>query len=180
MTKPGEQSSVADMLAHAPMMCDNDKYSMMFQFARMPETERQSAFTQMPNMPGEDMFRNDAPVDDAKLFKNNVNRWVKNYYRFFKLYRRKGDFFNPFDEVISPMDIDLLSENFDRKAVGNFMFKRKLYSKVYDLFNVFGLDEARLLRRKRRSPNGGVGALSPCRVIAARQPLDFAPHGSHI
>ncbi len=141
MTKPGEQSSVADMLAQAPMMCDNDKYSMMFQFARMPETERQSAFTQMPNMPGEDMFRNDAPVDDAKLFKNNVNRWVKNYYRFFKLYRRKGDFFNPFDEVISPMDIDLLSENFDRKAVGNFMFKRKLYSKVYDLFNVFGLDD---------------------------------------
>ena len=125
-----------------PMMCDGDKYSLVLFAARMggnlmgaglsahlDEQERQWRELRRTDIDG-----------DAKACADAANSFVQNVYRFFKLFRRKNEFVDPFVKPINPLSTPLLSQHLGSDAealsiAAEFYFRRGHYSEALQLFN---------------------------------------------
>ena len=94
----GDMQPVAELMAAAPFLCDSDKYSFMFSLQHVPAFQRDMMLSQFKAQ-GEQL----AELQAASLTsgnadrKNVINKQVQNIYRFFRLFRRKGEFPNPFE-----------------------------------------------------------------------------------
>ena len=68
-----------------------------------------------------------------------ANKFVQDLYRFFKLFRRKGEFKDPFNTSLNLIAHPLLHEFFDDvetlQLVGEFYFKRKYYADAFEIFD---------------------------------------------
>lgn len=91
-------AQLSGVIEKLPMMCDGDKYSLVLFAARMggnlmgaglsahlDEQERQWRELRNADLDG-----------DAKARADAANAFVQNVYRFFKLFRRKNEFIDPF------------------------------------------------------------------------------------
>ena len=77
---------------------------------------------------------------DAKACADAANSFVQNVYRFFKLFRRKNEFVDPFVKPINPLSTPLLSQHLGSDAealsiAAEFYFRRGHYSEALQLFN---------------------------------------------
>lgn len=128
-----------ELISQSPFMCDSDKYSFVLAFASMPEAQRNMMASQMKAQ-----NINAAEIHSASLFlstdsrRNVINKYVQNLYRFFKLFRRKEDFKNPFDSEINlievkPLQTDFLDDS-TLQLVGEFYFKHQYYHEALGAF----------------------------------------------
>lgn len=118
------------------VMCDSDKYSFALSLAKMPEAQRQMMSSRM----GEQMAQLKEAIADKKLksslpkFDSEVTRYVRDIYRFFKLYSRKQEFNDPFAKPLDFMDLPVVAELLDDEEilnlVGEFYFKRGYYAEA--------------------------------------------------
>ena len=73
---------------------------------------------------------------------NVANKYVQDLYRFFKLYRRKGDFNDPFIRPINLLQLAVLAPDLTDvdalSVVGEFYFKRGYYDDAYHVFEILG------------------------------------------
>lgn len=136
----GDESPVAAMISAAPFICDSDKYSMALSVSMMPESQRSMMMSQISSQQSEisEMLasadRGNHPVDR----KAEINNYVHSLYRFYHLFRRKGDFYNPFTHIVNPVDIKTLSDGFNNEesllSLGEFYFKIGLYDYARRIF----------------------------------------------
>ncbi len=136
----GDSSPVAAMISVAPFVCDSDKYSMALSVSMMPESQRNMMMSQLENQKSEisemlaSVDRGNQPVDR----KAEINNYVHSLYRFYHLFRRKGDFYNPFSHVANPVDIKALADGFNNEeslmSLGEFYFKIGLYDYARRIF----------------------------------------------
>lgn len=135
---------IAMLVDNAPFVCDSDKYSMMLSLSMMPENQRSMMASQIDNHHQE--------LEEAAAMSENalrpverrgaINNYVLSIYRFYRLFRRKGEFYNPFGSVINPVDIPALRSDFSDEdtlvTLGEFYFKIGLYDysrKIFDLLD---------------------------------------------
>ncbi len=140
-SSPDGQSTLSTLIAAAPFVCDSDKYSMALSMAMMPESQRSAMASQLDSHSNEiseilaATDRNTMPVDR----KTEINNYIHSLYRFFHLFRRKGDFYNPFGHVANPVDQPFLASDFDSEeallSLGEFYFKIGLYSYASSIFS---------------------------------------------
>ncbi len=133
-------SPFARMIAASPMLCDSDKYSMAFSMAMMPQMQRDMIAKQLEAQKAEiDAIAADIINRDETDTKDIVNRYVRNLYRFFKLYRRKGEFNDPFATMPSALDIPAVSPWIRSAqtigALAEFHFTHQMWSEALRLFN---------------------------------------------
>lgn len=129
----GAFSEILDMEG---VMCDSDKYSFAFSLSRMPESQRNMMTIRM----NEQMAQLKEVMADRKLksslpeFDSEVTRFVRDIYRFFKLFRRKEDFNDPFKKPIDFQSLPYLNEVLSDmeivNLVGEFYFKRGYYAEA--------------------------------------------------
>ncbi len=143
----GDDTNVlGELIAQSFFMCDSDKYSFVLAFASMPEAQRNMMISQIKAQ-----NINAAEIQNASLNlstdtrKNVVNKYVQNLYRFFRLFRRRGDFKDPFASEINLIDVKPLQSDFledsTLQLVGEFYFKHQYYKEA---FGVFKLREAHI------------------------------------
>lgn len=130
------------MLDMEGVMCDSDKYSFAFSLARMPEAQRKM----MSERLGDQMEQLQQAIDEKRLqmpnpeFGAEVTRYVRDLYRFFKLFRRKEDFADPFAKPLDfeslPYVADVLADNEVVSLVGEFYFKRGYYAEALPLLTL--------------------------------------------
>lgn len=135
-----------DILDMESMMCDSDKFSFAFSLNHMPESQR----TMMTEKMGEQMAQFKEAMADKKLkssvpeFDAEVTRYVRDIYRFFKLFRKKSDFSDPFAKPLDfgslPIIRDILSDPEILNLVGEFYFKRGYYSEALPLLKKLSED----------------------------------------
>lgn len=141
----GDDTNVlGELIAQSFFMCDSDKYSFVLAFASMPEAQRNMMISQIKAQ-----NINAAEIQNASLNlstdtrKNVVNKYVQNLYRFFRLFRRRSDFKDPFASEINLIDVKPLQSDFMEDStlqlVGEFYFKHQYYKEA---FGVFKLREA--------------------------------------
>lgn len=125
--------AVEEMLQASPMLCDGDKYSFLFSLRQVPESQKRMMVGQM-NAQNINLaeIREASLLTDDKLRENIVNKYVQDMYRFFKLFRRKGEFTDPFARPLNLNAVTLLGPDLNDaetlNLVGEFYFKRGYYA----------------------------------------------------
>lgn len=132
---------IGELIAKSFFMCDSDKYSFVLAFASMPEAQRGMMISQIKAQ-----NINAAEIQNASLNlstdsrKNVVNKYVQNLYRFFRLFRRKDDFRNPFASEINLIEVKPLQSDFLEDStlqfVGEFYFKHQYYKEALGVFRL--------------------------------------------
>lgn len=133
-------SPIARMIDASPMLCDSDKYSMAFSLSMMPAPQRDMIASQLEAQKAEiDAIAADMINRDETDTKAVVNRYVRNIYRFFRLYRRKGEFHDPFAAMPSPLDIPAIAPYLRTRdtiaALAEFHFTHQMWDDALRLFN---------------------------------------------
>ena len=148
-----EVKKLASLLESMNMFCDGDKYSFLLMLQSMPQQQRSMLSVQLDQQQMAAMELHNASLKtDATARQQIANRYVQQLYRFFKLFRRRGEFNDPFARPISLAALDLLASDLQDeetlKLVGEFYFKRGYYADALQIFRQLdekkGLDNASL------------------------------------
>lgn len=131
---------VGNIIDSAPYLCDSDKYSFLLSLGSIPQQQRQMMLSQFEQ---QREALNEAGITLASTTrpgqrKNVINKYIQDLYRFFKLFRRKGEFNDPFKKPINLVNIPLITADIDDEEtltiVAEFYFQRKYFE---DALNVF-------------------------------------------
>ncbi len=134
-----DASTIGDVIDNAPFLCNSDKYSFLLSLGSIPQQQRQIMLSQFEQ---QRQAMNDAGLSLSAMIqptqrKTLMNRYLQDLYRFFKLFRRKGEFIDPFSSPLNLINIPLLSDLDDVETlsiVGEFYFKRKYYHEAKDMY----------------------------------------------
>lgn len=131
---------VGEMVENATFFCDSDKYSFVLALERVPQAQRDMMTSQFKSQRDAiyqamgDMAADTAPM----AMRRAVNLYLQNIYRFFKLYRRKEEFMDPFAHGANLVSVPALASDFSDegilKVVAEFYFK---YGYMADSLKVF-------------------------------------------
>ena len=136
-----EMAQLARSIDGLPMMCDSDKYSLVLLASRMGGGMMGAGLTAHLDEQEKQWreLRNSDLDAEAKGRADAANSFVQNVYRFFKLFRRKAEFIDPFVRPINPLATPLLRDSLasDAEALAvaaEFYFRRGHYDEALDLF----------------------------------------------
>lgn len=139
---------MAELINNAMFLCDSDKYSFMFAINMVDENQRKLMESQFKaQSDGIYQAINDAQngtLPDAR--KRAVRAYLQNIYRFFKLYRRRDEFLDPFKVAINLITVPSLIEDFDDpellQVVAEFYFKLGYMRNALDVYRQLEQHEA--------------------------------------
>jgi tetratricopeptide (TPR) repeat protein len=136
----GHNSTIGELISTTPFLCNSDKFSFALSMAQVPDEQRKIMMAQI-----DEQNINIADLDNASLApddkrnENVINKYIQDLYRFYKLFRRKGEFLDPFLYPINLTQVPVLSQDmadFDTlQLVGEFYFSRGYYSDAIELFS---------------------------------------------
>lgn len=136
----GLDGAIGVILHQLPFLCDNDKYSVVLSMGTIPKEQKEAgmASLRMQQAQSEDMMTEVEKADSATLRRNSLNKYLQDLYRFYNLFRRKGEFFNPFDHMVNLLEIDAIGSDFNDTdtltVVAEFCFKHKFYAEAARFF----------------------------------------------
>ena len=133
-------NNIYDTIRSLPYLCDSDKYSMYFSIAMMPQnaglpvidhlSAHRDEMDEMRKI-SEGLTRND-------IRKTNITNIVRNLYRFFNLYRRKGEFHNILEGEVNLLDVEHLNQALEEpellRLIAEFYFSRGYYRESLTAF----------------------------------------------
>lgn len=102
-------SSVGQLIESMPGLCDNDRYSLALSMEKLPESSRKGMLSQM-KAHQIDFAELASQNDEINSNRDNIaNCYVQDLHRFFKLFRRSGEFHNPFSHTVNLFQLPLVS-----------------------------------------------------------------------
>lgn len=134
-----EMNALIEVIGSAPMFCDNDKYSIALSLSQIPPAQRDMMLSQL-RMQSEqlDAVRMAGAGGRVREREELATNYVRNLYRFFKLFRRKGEFTDPFAVGLNIPAIPALEAEFDDAdtlmVIAEFYFRRGYYADALDVF----------------------------------------------
>ena len=143
--------SFIEMLRNASgLVCDSDLYSLALAFARMPEPQRQMISGQMSEQVSQ--LKEAAKSEELKTgspqFDTETLKYVRDLYRFFKLFRKREGFADPFAKPLNFIAMPIVGKIMDDaevlRLIGEFYFKRGYYGDALPLLTALCEDEKSL------------------------------------
>jgi tetratricopeptide (TPR) repeat protein len=132
--------SLAEVVEHAPYLCNSDKYSFCLSLGALPESQRSMMSMQLEeqNAALTEAQQGEIP-DDRKRRVSIVNSFVQDLYRFFKLFSRRREFIPVMDDPGLDMIDCLPLSQVTRDAhvielLGAFYFKNGFYDDAVKCF----------------------------------------------
>lgn len=139
-------SAITDMISASRFVCDNDRYSMLFAIGSIPENQRKMMIRQIEEQQEgmAEMFASDlAGSDNGREV--HANNYIRDLYRFFKLFRRKGEFQDIFTGDFNPYSVPLLRESLSDSEsmalIGEFFFHHGYWKDAIDVFSLMAEKE---------------------------------------
>ena len=132
-----ELDIMGDMMENAQMLCDSDKYSFMIMLKSVPSSQKEMMVGQMKAQSDAiyETMNAVTPKEDRRL---TVNSYMQNIYRFYKLFGRKSEFFDPFDSGINLISVSALADDFRDtemlRVVAEFYFKLSYMKEALDVY----------------------------------------------
>lgn len=146
----GGQDGMAQVVDRLAYLCDNDKYSMVLSAYMVPKAQRDFIINQL-NQNTEQIAEAVDP-NEANMSKRDVDvrratrSFLQNYYRFVKLYRRKGEFADPYREGLNLLTVPALAPYIHDETMvsllGEYYFKYEYWEDALTAFR--NLEEARV------------------------------------
>lgn len=118
--------------------CDSDLYSLVLSMSQVPEEQRQMLQQQMSAY-SDQMAQMQAAGTGLSLTREALtSQYVRDIYRFYKLFRRKVEFNDPFASGLNLPALPVLADIFDDpdtlRLIGEFYFSRRYYADAYSIF----------------------------------------------
>ena len=135
-----EIATLISIMGNAPMFCDNDKYSVALSLSQIPPAQRDMMLRQIRMQTQQMDVVRMAAMDSGHVPQREelAANYVRNLYRFFKLFRRKGEFTDPFSSGLNIPAIPSLEQEFEDSdtlmVIAEFYFKRGYYSDALEVF----------------------------------------------
>lgn len=130
---------VCEIIAASPFFCNGDKYSFVLSMQSVPDAQRNMMLSQL-NAQNVNM----AELQNASLQlgssrrKTVMNKYVQDLYRFFRLFRRKCEFRDPFETELNLVAVPALASEFRDadmlQVIAEFYFRHHYYSDALELF----------------------------------------------
>ena len=120
-------------------ICDSDLYSLALASKSMPAIQKKMFSDQMSaNLEQlQEQLKNRSSLDDSKITDEAVKS-VRDFYRFFKLFRKHEGFKNPFEQPLSYFELPVLKDIFSNaefnRIIGEYYFKRGYYGDALPIF----------------------------------------------
>lgn len=134
-----ELSDMVRVIENLPIFCNNDKYSFILSLRNIPQSQRDMMKMQLNSQADGLMEMQNASLNNGSGKRASVmNRYVQDLYRFFKLFRRKGEFRDPFVLDLNLVEVPAINKDLNDieslKATAEFYFKHKYYADALSLF----------------------------------------------
>lgn len=125
------------------VMCDSDLNSFMLSMKSLPQDHRDRMISNMEHQMKEakEALSNAVGETESDRLSKKINHSLQDLYRFFKFYRKKDDFFDPFGNPFLAKDIEPLMPLFGInpetvKLIAEFYFKNKYYDEASGMFEL--------------------------------------------
>ncbi len=134
------KDKIDSVLSIGKGMCDADKYSLVLAFSSMPDQQRQIMLNQFDMQLSQLSEEMKAELENKSRpeFNEATTLFVRQFYRFFKLFRKKEEFEDPFISPFNFLDIpvigDMLSDEEMLRVTAEFYFKRGYHAEALALF----------------------------------------------
>lgn len=127
--------TIMEMLSLSPMLCNSDKFSFALSVVSMPEAQRKMMTGQLEAQSAHMAELSLASVATVPVARKMAAKmFIQDMYRFFKLFRRKGEFLDPFTLDFNPGKVEYLRDELSDAAtlgtVGEFYFKRHYWKEA--------------------------------------------------
>ncbi len=139
--------SLINAIGASPALCDSDKYSFVFSLGMIPAAQRSMMESQLSAHADMMLQQNmSALFPEAASREQAANRYIQDLYRFFRLFRRKGEFTDPFAAPVNLVGVkyadEALSDRDTLMVLAEFYFKREYYSEAAEIFRRLTDDSA--------------------------------------
>ncbi|MDE5786328.1 MAG: tetratricopeptide repeat protein [Duncaniella sp.] len=129
---------MAAVIEAAPLFCDNDKYSFMLSLGHIPAAQRQMMEGQIDAYAVQSGMMAAGEATTARDRRSAIARnYTRDLYRFFKLFRRKGEFTDPFLSPVNPLRVPLTGDSLVNSdllsLIGEFYFKNRYWAEAADM-----------------------------------------------
>lgn len=141
-----ELSTLAALVENMPGICDSDKYSLVLSLQRLPADQTRAFATQLKTHEAQmaeilSVELHPDAVSRTRLLDSNIH----DAYRFFNLYRRKGEFSNPFSGsgitlAAVPALLPYVKAADAIEPMGEFYFRKGYYAEALPLFSIMESD----------------------------------------
>jgi len=146
---------LGSIIEASQFLCDGDKYSFLLALSAVPEAQRKLMMSQFDAQRFNELELKGSLINPESYSRDNIaGKYVQNIYRFFKLFRRRGEFNDPFSRPLNLLLLDLLSPDLtdaDTLAlVSEFYFTRGYYEdafKVYEMLSDKSIPDAQLFQK---------------------------------
>ncbi|MDO5395159.1 MAG: tetratricopeptide repeat protein [Bacteroidales bacterium] len=137
----GLPSTLTRLIAAMPMLCDSDKYSFFLSLDAVPESQRKMMLSQFEAQNSahlEEMMKAEASIHPNRR-RATLSAFLQNLYRFLNLFRRKGEFYNPFPDGVNLLKVEALTPYFRDfetvQVVAEFFFRYGYWEDALFSFN---------------------------------------------
>lgn len=133
-------NTLLTMVDRSQVFCDSDKYSFGLSVAGVPPQQRAMMLSQFDDQNAQIMQEADDELPDPQKQRENIaNKYVQNLYRFFNLFRRKEEFYNPFagsrlNLFDTPFVSGILSDAKSLRLIAEFYFTQECYADALSIF----------------------------------------------
>jgi len=132
---------IAEMFEELRFLCDSDKYSLLMSLAHVPAAQRAVVIGQLNAQADQFNELHAASLDLATDNRRDlIRRQVQNLYRFFRLFRRKGEFYNPFGQGVNlvavPALVDDVKDAELLSLIAEFYFSHGYWEEALEVFEI--------------------------------------------
>lgn len=125
----GAGKAFMEMIAQSPFFCNSDKYSMCLMMSQVPDSQKQLMMQQFDD-------QNEAIRMLKEEYKNAgettvSNQYIQDLYRFFKLFNRKNEFEDIFEQGISLLDttwMNIAADSSQKTRIADYLFKNEHFA----------------------------------------------------
>ncbi len=133
------QRVMGEILSSSPMLCSSDRYSVVLSLSQMPQQQRDMMAAQLKANSDAVASMSFGDLTTASKDREQMARgYVQDLYRFFRLFRRKGEFSDPFATPLNLVTVAPLAPLFDDeeslRLVGEFYFRHSHYAEALEIF----------------------------------------------
>ncbi len=140
VTKKESQSGLPDALSKNYFLCNSDKYSLIFGISQMPENVKETIIHSMKleSKQMEEIKKDEELLAQSSKSENISNQYIQDIYRFFKLYRRKNEFKDPFNTSLDLYNLFFIKDIDDSdklfRTIGEVYFNKDFYDDAATIF----------------------------------------------
>ncbi len=130
---------LGEIIENAPIFCNSDKYSIVLSLSQVPAAQKEMMASQLKAHSDQMAAMSFGDMNLSQKGRERIaGRYVQDLYRFFRLFRRKGEFSDPFATTLNLVTVPLLADVFRDSdtlmLVGEFYFKHKHFSDAFEIF----------------------------------------------